>query len=350
MSEAKWSDEPADRADRQRRIPVRTALLLALALVVLVRLPTIQEVFRDDWIVLASNDPYLYRYLVDQALLNGPLPSLPDRAVQGEPLLVAALSVAAWPFGAGTWGSGFVVAWYPVVAAVLTAAFVYGAAARLTGDVRVGLAAAGLLAVTPAHAYRTAPGVADHHAFDYVWLALTALAVIELLARSERDRRTWLASGALAVAVAAQALAWEAAPLLLVPLAPALGLVALVEIRRPGPERLAPVVADTSALVSLAVPRADAAVNTDVPALFQYLLTSCDVFLPPEVVAELRDITQYQDIHAAVASNVLEPAATTRSTIPASATTPQTPGRRSASMTVKPTGSSSRTRSMLTAF
>lgn len=243
MSGADRSDDSQETVDRQRRVPVRTALLLALALVVLVRLPTIQGVFRDDWVVLASNDPYLYRYLVDQALASGPLPSLPDRAIQGEPLLVATLSVLAWPFGAGTWGSGFVVAWYPVVAAVLTAAFVYGAATRLTDDVRVGLASAGLLAVTPAHAYRTALGVADHHAFDYVWLALTALAVIELLARSERDRRTWLAAGALAVAVAGQALSWEAAPLLLVPLAPALGLVALVEIRRPGPERLAPVVA-----------------------------------------------------------------------------------------------------------
>ncbi|QIO24216.1 hypothetical protein [Haloarcula sp. JP-L23] len=64
-------------------------------------------------------------------------------------------------------------------------------------------------------------------------------------------------------------------------------------------------VADTSALVSLAVPRADAAVDTDVPDPFQYLLTSCEVFVPPEVVAELRDITQYQDIHAAAANNVL---------------------------------------------
>ena len=69
--------------------------------------------------------------------------------------------------------------------------------------------------------------------------------------------------------------------------------------------RLQAVVADTSALVSLAVPRADAAVNTDVPDPFQYLLTSCDLCVPPEVVTELRDITQYQDIHAAAANNVL---------------------------------------------
>jgi len=69
--------------------------------------------------------------------------------------------------------------------------------------------------------------------------------------------------------------------------------------------RLRTVVADTSALVSLAVPRAYAAVDTDTPDPFQYLLTSCDVFVPTEVVAELRDITQYQDIHAAAANNVL---------------------------------------------
>ena len=232
-----------DASDDRRRIRLRTALLVALALVVLVRLPTVMEVFRDDWIVLPSNDPYFYRYLVDQSLSNGLLPSLPDRALRGEPLLVATLAVAAWPFGPGTWGSGFVVAWYPVIAAVITAALVYGAATRLTDDPRVGLAAAGLLAVTPAHAYRTALGVADHHAFDYVWLALTALAVIELLSRSERGRRTWLAVGGLAIGVAAQALAWEAAPLLLLPLAPGLALAALVEIRRPGPERLAPVTA-----------------------------------------------------------------------------------------------------------
>ncbi|GGN23976.1 hypothetical protein [Halarchaeum nitratireducens] len=70
-------------------------------------------------------------------------------------------------------------------------------------------------------------------------------------------------------------------------------------------QQLRTAVADTSALVSLAVPRADAAVGPDVPDPFQYLLTSCDVVVSSEVVAELRDIAQYQDIHAAAASNVL---------------------------------------------
>jgi hypothetical protein len=70
--------------------------------------------------------------------------------------------------------------------------------------------------------------------------------------------------------------------------------------------RLRTVVADTSALVSLAVPRADSAYDTDgAPDPLQYLLTSCDVSVPSEVVAELQDLTQYQDIHGAAATNVL---------------------------------------------
>lgn len=73
-----------------------------------------------------------------------------------------------------------------------------------------------------------------------------------------------------------------------------------------GQPQLRTVVADTSALVSLGVPRADEGYDTDSnPDPLQYLLTSCDVFVPREVVSELRDIVQYQDIHGAAASNVL---------------------------------------------
>jgi len=71
-------------------------------------------------------------------------------------------------------------------------------------------------------------------------------------------------------------------------------------------QRLRTVVADTSALVSLAVPRADSAYDTDAaPDPLQYLLTSCDVFVPSEVLTELEELTQYQDIHGAAATNVL---------------------------------------------
>ncbi|MBX0288517.1 hypothetical protein EGH22_19490 [Halomicroarcula sp. F28] len=66
------------------------------------------------------------------------------------------------------------------------------------------------------------------------------------------------------------------------------------------------VAADTSALVSLAVPRADPNYDTKTkPDPLQYLLTACEVSVPPKVVAELEQLTPYQDIHGAAAQNVL---------------------------------------------
>lgn len=71
-------------------------------------------------------------------------------------------------------------------------------------------------------------------------------------------------------------------------------------------QRLRSVVADTSALVSLGVPRADPGYDTgSKPDPLQFLLRSCEVTVPPEVISELRDITQYSDIHGAAAHNVL---------------------------------------------
>jgi len=70
--------------------------------------------------------------------------------------------------------------------------------------------------------------------------------------------------------------------------------------------RLQTVVADTSALVSLAVPRTDATVDTDeLPDPLQYVLTSCAVSIPPTVRSELETMASYDDIHGAAASNAL---------------------------------------------
>jgi hypothetical protein len=66
------------------------------------------------------------------------------------------------------------------------------------------------------------------------------------------------------------------------------------------------VVADTSALVSLAVPSADATYDlSENPDPLEYFLTSCSVSVPEEVIAELEDIAQYTDVHAVAAGNVL---------------------------------------------
>lgn len=65
-------------------------------------------------------------------------------------------------------------------------------------------------------------------------------------------------------------------------------------------------VADTSALVSLAIPRADSTFDTATyPDPLQYLLTACSVSITPEVERELRTMAQYSDLHATAAANVL---------------------------------------------
>ncbi|WP_224448681.1 LamG-like jellyroll fold domain-containing protein [Haloprofundus salilacus] len=211
------------------------ALVGALVFLALVRLISISAVFREGTIVLSANDPYFYRYIVETvaAETSGPfdfgaLASLPHRVTAGEPLLVVTLWFWTELLGGDAGASGVVLALYPVVAAVLTGALVYLATLRLTDDRRVGLATVLALALIPVHAYRTSLGFADHHAFDYFWLALTAAALVSLAVRTSRardsrdgfglDPGTALWAAVFGVAVAGQTLAWEAGPLLILPL------------------------------------------------------------------------------------------------------------------------------------
>ncbi len=210
-----------------RRVGI--ALAAALAFVVAVRLVAFPSVFRSEHVVLLGNDPYYYRYLLLESLEQGAtVTSLPDSILLGEPLLTATLLAATKLLGGTVEAADLVLAWYPVVAGVLTAGAVYVLAVQLTDDRRIGVASVVMLAVTPVHAYRTAIGFADHHAFDYVWLAITAVAAVALLQRTSTTDSgtrelfspvTTALAGVVSIGVAGQVLAWNAGPVLLVPLA-----------------------------------------------------------------------------------------------------------------------------------
>ena len=183
------------------------------------------EVFRDGNVVLTGNDPYAYRYYVDQLVRasSGPLDlgALVDLPT-GEPLFLAALWWVASLAGGGRAATGAVLAWYPVVAALATGGLVYVLGARVLGDRRVGVVAAVVLALVPGFAFRTSVGFADHHAFDYVWATATLTVLAWLVPRetSERvDASTVRWAVLLGGCIAAQTLAWEGSPLLLVPVA-----------------------------------------------------------------------------------------------------------------------------------
>ncbi|WP_276258512.1 STT3 domain-containing protein [Haloglomus litoreum] len=222
----------------------RGALLASLGFLALVRLLPLPSVFRDGSVVLPSNDPYYYRYWVDVMHAGGAPWDLPAAVANGEPLLVTVLWLVSLPVAGSQWATGAVLAWYPVVTTVLTGYLVYRLGTYVSDDHRVGLAAVLLLATVPAHAIRTVVGFADHHAFDYLWLTMTAYALTVLLDRPARDRTTWLLSGGLAVGLAGQVLAWNAGPLLIVPagLAVAVGAFDAVGRATGRPSSLVPVV------------------------------------------------------------------------------------------------------------
>ncbi len=233
-------------------------LAAALAFVAVMRTYIFPNVFRGEYVVLPSNDPYYYRYWVEQLSAEATgvfdfsvLSGLPSAVAKGEPLMVGTL----WWFTnllGGTDAAGSVLAWYPVVSALAISLLVYALAVRVTDDRRVALSSVVFLAAIPAFAYRTGLGFADHHAFDYPWLALTALALVWLSGVEREDLsspRPWLAAGALGVAVAGQVMAWEAGPLLI----GAIGVFAAVRAAADVRDDRSPLVASAPLLAGLAV-------------------------------------------------------------------------------------------------
>jgi dolichyl-diphosphooligosaccharide--protein glycosyltransferase len=240
-------DSPGDTAgsvdltDVLPAFDARRALLLAAGLLfvlsVRVGLPY-SSVVRDTGIVLSGNDPYMYHHIVEYLLADGPaafdpgglsrldIDFLASEVRTHDTLFIVTLWWVAAVLG-GESAVGLVVAWYPVVVALSTAVIAYYATVELTDDVRCGLAAVALLAVIPAHAYRTALGFGDHHAFDFFWLGVTLVALLTVVStRLEEDEQWgglspagWVAVVAGGVAVAAQTAAWRGGPLLTLPIA-----------------------------------------------------------------------------------------------------------------------------------
>jgi len=216
------------------------ALTAAIGFVGLVRAHTINQICRNGDIILSGNDPYYYRYWVERVLAEGTsvfnldaLAALPSGVTNGEPLLIATLWWLSELLGNDAAVVGDVMAWYPVVSGVVTGLFVYLLTVTVTNDRRVGLAAVLLFAIVPGHALRTSLGFADHHAFDYLWLAGTAF-TLTFLAGTDREELTapltWLASILLGFAIAGQTLAWDASPILIAAAGLAVVMTALAAV------------------------------------------------------------------------------------------------------------------------
>ncbi len=210
-------------------------LAIGLLLIVVFRagIP-FSSIFRNGDVVLASNDPYFYRYWVEYLLASdipawniGALEELPEPVRHDEVLFIVTLWWWAGLVGGTPHIAGSVLAWYPIVMSVVVGLLVYWIAYRLTSDRRVGLAALLFLGVTPVNSQRMMLGFADHHAFDYVWLVFTVAALVSVVVHEAAtnnitellaDRTSLIAIFALGVGVAGQVAAWRGGILMIVAL------------------------------------------------------------------------------------------------------------------------------------
>lgn len=184
-------------------------------------------VYRDGTVVLVGNDPYRRRYWLERLVESDLQPwnpldlgSLPELVTTTDTLFYWLTWVAAAILGNSVGAVSTVLAWYPIVMAMLTGLAVYGLAVRLTGDIRIGLASVFLLALIPIHATYTALGFGDHHALDYFLLTVIGWSLVVTVdtnpsvtvAGQTRSARL-VGASCLGLALASMNAAWSGAPL-----------------------------------------------------------------------------------------------------------------------------------------
>jgi|GEM_PF-993339 len=246
-----------------------------------------ESVFRNGDIVLHSNDPYAFRFyvesLVESDLSLFSVADLSDLETgeldlsRSSVLFILTLWLGAVLLGGTETAVGIVLAWYPVITAVLTAVLIYLITIRLTADRRTGVVAVLLFATIPAHAYRSVLGMGDHHAYQYLWLALTIYGLVRVLTTSSdfdpTDLRYWKEQGQLGsvllvtVGITGQLSSWIAGPLLLAPFAVFVWTFVLFQVRN----RDSPAVAVTPILAGVCL-------STLMIGIFYFVLEWLQIF------------------------------------------------------------------------
>lgn len=234
---------------------VVAGLFGALVLVAAARMTTISSVFQRGYWLSPANDPYYFRYWLEQLLASssgltdfGVLVDAPGGVAGRRPLSHATNWFVAELLGGSQWAADMVAIWVPVLGSVLLGVLLYLLAVVLTNDARVGIASVLVFAVTPVHTVYTGIGFLDHNVHQYFWLGVTLLSLgwlavdlTERLATMERpatavaahlrERNTWIAAGAFGLSVALGTHAWGGSPLLLIPLTAYIALRMTMDVR-----------------------------------------------------------------------------------------------------------------------
>lgn len=249
------------------------ALLGALLVVAGARMTAYGSVFQQGYVVSPGNDPYYFRYWMEELLAtaSGPadyevLVNAPADVSGTRPLAHATNWFVAELLGGGHGAAETVAAWLPIVASLALGLVIYKLTVLVTRDVRVGIASVLVFAVTPIHAVYTGLGFIDHQLHQYFWLGVTLLTLTWLAVDLQRrlagggDSQvavrghlrapaTWAVAVVFGLSVAAGIHAWGGSPLLLLPLAAYVGLRVALDTRN----GISPACANLPLLIGLAV-------------------------------------------------------------------------------------------------
>ncbi|RJX44606.1 hypothetical protein DM826_03050 [Halonotius aquaticus] len=218
-------------------VALGTLVVLLLFVVVMRTAFSWSAVFRGENVVLLGNDPYFYRFWLDE-LTRTPatLGSLPAAVRSHDVFMIATLWVGTLLLGGTQQAVSSVLTWYPVLAAVATGGLLYWIATASFADRRIGFAALGIYATTPILAYRSALGFGDHHAFDYLLVTIAIAGLIALVTESSHwrvvARRRITGVIGVILGVAGQVHAWRGGSLLVAPLAAYIVISTLINRRK----------------------------------------------------------------------------------------------------------------------
>ena len=246
-------------------------LMGALGLLFVMRVIGYPQVFRENHVVSPGNDPYHYRWGLNELLAEssgptdfGVVADLPWWA-QRRPFTHVANWWLTELMGGSPGAAEMVAAWLAVVSALAVGVLLYILAVLLTDDPRVGIAAVVLFAVMPVQAVYSGVGFLEHRLHQYFWLAVTLVALtwfaVDLQRRFRGTRpdeavgshlrlgRTWFVAAVLALALGISVHAWGGGALMYIPLAGYVALRTIVDVR----EDVRPLFANLPLVIGLAV-------------------------------------------------------------------------------------------------
>ena len=230
-------------------------LLAALGLLFVTRILNYRSVFQGEHVVSPGNDPYFYRYWVEELLAesSGPtdvglVTNLPDGAASSRPLTHIMNWFVAELLGGDQWAADMVAAWLPVVGALALGVVIYMLAVVVTRDVRVGLAALVLFAFTPVHAVYSGVGFIEHRLHQYFWMGVGLLALAWLAVDLTQNRAratsideavqahlsrplTWAVAVVLGISLGLYAHTWGGSILLFIPVSGYAALKVVMDVR-----------------------------------------------------------------------------------------------------------------------